>query len=208
MTSIVLADDHLFLRAGVEAVLGRLGMSILASVDHGTAALAAIEQHDPDIVILDVNMPGMNGITVLETIRARGDSRPVILLTADLDDTALLAAVRAGVNAIVFKQGEGSSLQDAIASVIAGKRAIDPTLLDRALTLTTTMPRLSPLEMLNQKERQIAEAVALGMRNKEIAIDTGMSEGAIKVCLHRIYEKLGIDNRTELAAMVLGGKGK
>ncbi|GFM29118.1 response regulator transcription factor [Novosphingobium sp. PY1] len=208
MTSIVLADDHLFLRAGVEAVLGRLGMSILASVDHGTAALAAIERHDPDIVILDVNMPGMNGITVLETIRARGDSRPVILLTADLDDTALLAAVRAGVNAIVFKQGEGSSLQDAIASVIAGKRAIDPTLLDRALTLTTTMPRLSPLEMLNQKERQIAEAVALGMRNREIAIDTGMSEGAIKVCLHRIYEKLCIDNRTELAAMVLGGKGK
>ena len=105
MTTIVLADDHPFLRTGVEGALASMGMEILASVENGADALDAIAANRPDVAILDVRMPGMGGVAVLEALRERGDDLPVILLTAELEDAALLAAVKAKVDGIVFKDG-------------------------------------------------------------------------------------------------------
>jgi two-component system nitrate/nitrite response regulator NarP len=203
MTRIVLADDHPFLRTGVEAVLTGMGIDIAASVDDGDAALEAIEREDPDVVILDIRMPRRDGISTLEEMRRRGDERPVILLTAELEDSALLAALKAKVNGIVFKDGAESRLHEAVTAVAAGESFIDPQLLSKAFDLAIDDGRRKPLEALSARELAIAQAVAAGKRNREIAETVGMTEGSVKVYLHRIYEKLGIDNRTELAILLL-----
>lgn len=204
---IVLADDHPFLRSGVEHVLGSAGIEIVASVDNGKAALEAIEQNDPDVAILDVRMPGLGGVPVLETMRARGDERPVILLTAEIEDAALLSAVKSRVNGIVFKDGAETRLADAIKAVVAGERFIDQALMQRALDLAVENPKPSALNKLSARELQIAEAVAAGKRNRDIAEEIGTTEGSIKVYLHRVYEKLGVGSRTELAVLILRERG-
>lgn len=207
MTRIVLADDHPFLRSGVEHVLGSAGIDIVASVDNGKAALEAIEESDPDVAILDVRMPGLGGVPVLETMRARGDERPVILLTAEIEDAALLSAVKSRVNGIVFKDGAETRLADAIKAVVAGERFIDQALIQRALDLAVENPKPSALNKLSARELQIAEAVAAGKRNRDIAEEIGTTEGSIKVYLHRVYEKLGVGSRTELAVLILRERG-
>ena len=133
MTSVIIADDHPFLREGVRAVLTQAGLEVSAAVGDGDDALAAIEQHDPDVAILDVRMPGCDGIEALQTMRKRGDQRPVILLTAVIEDRQLLEAMRAGVSGIVFKQGGENQLIEALDIVSKGGNAIPLELIGRAL---------------------------------------------------------------------------
>ncbi len=204
MTRVVIADDHPFLRTGVEAVLRSAGIEIAGSAGDGNEALQVIARCDPDVAIIDVQMPDRDGICVLEAMRTDGDQRPVILLTAHIDDDRLIAALRANVNAIVFKQGAEQSLVETIERVERGEKVIDPALTSRALDLT--LNGVGMLDRLAPRERQIADAVAKGLRNREIGAQLGMTEGSIKVYLNRIFDKVGVENRTELAILVHGKK--
>jgi two-component system nitrate/nitrite response regulator NarP len=199
MTSVLLADDHPFMRAGVEAVLRGTRFDIVAMVNDGEEALAAVARHDPDICIFDIRMPTRSGVEALQALRDKADMRPVVLLTAALEDHALLAAVRAGVNGIVLKDGAEDALIDALERVRRGEKAIPQALLQRALDLSLSGGKADPLGPLAPRERQIAAEVGRGLRNREIADALAMSEGTVKVYLHTIYQKLGIKNRTELA---------
>jgi two-component system nitrate/nitrite response regulator NarP len=144
-------------------------------------------------------MPRRNGVEALQALRSRGDTRPVVILTAALEDHSLLAAVRAGVNGIVLKDGAEDALIDALERVARGEKAIPQPLLQRALDLSLSGGKADPLGPLAPRERQIAAEVGRGLRNREIAESLSMSEGTVKVYLHTIYQKLGIKNRTELA---------
>ena len=201
MISVLLADDHPFMRAGVEAVLRGSRYELVATVSDGEAALAAVARHDPAICIFDIRMPLRDGVATLEAMRARGDARPVVLLTAEIEDRALYAAVRAGVNGIVLKNGAEDSLIECLDTVVAGRRSIDPDLLQRALDISLDGGKGDPLNRLAPRERQIAELVAQGLRNREIAERLTMSEGTVKVYLHGIYQKVGVENRTALALL-------
>jgi two-component system nitrate/nitrite response regulator NarP len=136
MMTILVADDHGFIRAGVAAVLHDSRFRVVAATASGEETLAAIATHDPDIVLLDINMPGMSGVQVLETLRARGDRRRVVLLTAELTDRNLLTVMRAGVEGIVSKDGAGDELIEVLDKVRAGERAISADLLQRALDIS------------------------------------------------------------------------
>lgn len=207
MTSIVIADDHAFLRAGLEQVLGSLGFAIAASVGDGDAALAAVAEKDPDLVIVDLRMPGRNGVAVLEALRSQGDMRPVLMLAAEIDDASLVAAIRLGVNGIVLKDSDASALRQAIDTVMAGDRAISMAMMERAFMLASQPAQTDPLDALSERDRRIVEGVAAGMRNREIAENLAISEGSVKVYLHRIFDRLNVGNRTELALLVRGGEG-
>lgn len=202
MTRIVLADDHAFLRAGVEGALRTLGMDVVASVEDGVAALAAIASENPDLVILDLRMPNMDGVQTLKAMRAQDDNRPVILLTAEIDDASLVEAARVKANGIVFKHGAENVLERAIRRVMSGERYLDMELMDRTLSLAAAESQPSVHEKLSKREFRIAMAVAEGKRNKEIAAEIGTTEGAVKIYLHRIFEKLSVKNRTELALLI------
>lgn len=201
MINVVIADDHPFLRAGLEAVLRAAGIEVVASVGDGDAALEAIADHDPDVVVLDVAMPKRDGLATLAAMRARGDKRPAVLLTASIDDQQLLAAVRHGANGIALKEDASGFLIDCIRSAKDGKRAFDPRLMERILDLTTGARPANRIDALTEREKAIAECVARGMRNREIGDELAMTEGSIKVYLHTIFEKVGVRSRIELALL-------
>lgn len=202
MIPILVADDHGFIRAGVDAVLRGTPFQVVATAASGEEALAAIEQHDPAVVLLDINMPGLNGVAALEALREKGDERPVVLLTAEITDRQLMAVMRAGVQGIVSKDGAESELIQVLERVHAGEKAIAPAFLQRALDLSLK-PASNPFAKLNARERDITRLVAKGMRNREIGQQLNIGEGTVKVYLHAIYQKLNIENRTELALMVV-----
>lgn len=203
MIPVLVADDHGFIRAGVEAVLRGTRFSIVAATASGEETLDAIKTHDPSIVLLDINMPGMNGVQALEALRERGDKRKVVLLTAEINDRQLMSVMRAGVDGIVSKDGAEDGLVDVLDKVHAGQKAIGPDFLQRALDLSLKPDSQGPLGKLNPRERKIAALVARGLRNRDIGAEMGIGEGTVKVYLHTMYQKLGIDNRTELALLAV-----
>ncbi|WP_333837353.1 response regulator transcription factor [Novosphingobium sp.] len=202
---ILVADDHGFIRTGVEAVLRDSRFHIVAATASGEETLAAIDTHDPEIVLLDIKMPGMSGVQVLERLRTRSDRRRVVILTAELSDTNLLAIMRAGVEGVVSKEGAGDGLVEVLERVAMGERVIAPDLLQRALDLSLRPEGAGPLDRLTPREKRIARLVARGMRNRDIGAELDIGEGTVKVYLHTMYQKLGIENRTELALMAVNG---
>ena len=203
MTRLVIADDHAFLRAGLEQMLGRKGHEIVASVGSGAEALAAIDALAPDLAILDLRMPEGDGLAVLADLRARDVAMPVLLLAAEIDDASLMRAMDLGVEGIVLKHADPAELHQAIAGIVAGSRHVDPELLQRAFALARQPAREAhPLDALSERDLRIARGVAAGMRNRDIGASLGISEGSVKINLHRIYDRLSIANRTELALLV------
>jgi len=206
MIRVLLADDHPFMRTGIEAVLRGSRFTVVATAASGREALDAVAEHDPEICIFDIRMPGLTGVELLQTVRGRGDKRRIVLLTAELEDDALLAAIKAGVDGIVLKDGAEDALLACLETVAAGSRAVPAELLERALQVSLDDSRGHPLDRLTPREKQIAEHVGRGMRNRDIAAALAMTEGTVKVYLHTIYQKLAIENRTELALLAHGGK--
>lgn len=203
MIGVLVADDHGFIRAGVSAVLRGTRFSVVAGAASGQETLAAIASNDPDIVLLDINMPGLNGVGTLEALRSQGDNRPVVILTAEISDRQLMAVLRAGANAIISKEGAEDELVDVLEKVHSGQKAVATPFLQRALDLSLQPEDKGPLDGLNARERRIARLVARGLRNRDIGQELAIGEGTVKVYLHAIYQKLGIDNRTELALLAV-----
>jgi two-component system nitrate/nitrite response regulator NarP len=201
MTRVLIADDHPIMLSGIEAILRDSSYEVVQTVSNGAAVLEAIPKARPDILILDVQMPERTGMDVLRTLRSRGDLRRIVLLTASLDDANLLEAVQLGVNGVLLKDGAQNLLLRCLDEVLKGNRWIDKSLLERALDLAMKGTAAPPegLASLSARERAVVGLVAQGLRNKEIAAELGITEGTVKVYLHRIYEKVGVSNRTELA---------
>lgn len=208
MPKVLIADDHPFIRTGVQAVLEPTEFKVVAAVASGAEALAAVGLQDPEICIFDVTMPAPDGVEALKSMRAAGDQRPVVLLTAQIDDQRLLEAIDAGVNGVVGKDGAEDVLVDALTRVMAGERVIAPDLMARAEQQLQRRSRPSPFATLTPRERTIVALVMRGTRNREIAGELGITEGTVKVYLHALYQKLGIDNRTELAVLALQHPGE
>lgn len=203
MTRLLIADDHPLMLSGLQAVLRRSEFEIVGKASDGLAVLDALEATAPDILVLDLKMPKLTGLEVLRTLRLNSDARPVVLLTAHIDDQSLLESLRLGVNGIIMKDDAETLIRACLEKVRDGERWIQPSIFQRALDLATGNGPLQkgPLARLAPRERAISRLVREGLRNREIADELGLTEGTIKVCLHRMYEKLGISNRTELALL-------
>jgi two-component system nitrate/nitrite response regulator NarP len=203
MTRLLIADDHPFIIAGLEAILRDSDFQIVCRARDGQESLDMLAECRVDILLLDVSMPRRGGVDVLRTLRGRGDNHSVVLLTASLEDHLLLEALQLEVNGIVLKESAQEQLLQCLCAVQAGRRWIEQDLLQKALQLTTRGAALNdPLAAITTRERAVVELVAQGLRNREIGSELGMTEGTIKVYLHRIYEKLNVSNRTELALLV------
>lgn len=194
-TSILIVDDHPMIRSAVAMLLAGSEFSVAASAASAAQALEAIRDSDPDMVILDIAMPGGSGLEVLRQVRGQGDSRPVIILTAHIDDFRVREAMGLNVNGIVMKDNDPAFLLDCLQSVRRGRQWLDPDLRERAAGLAARGPDAA----LSRRERQVVALVALGRRNREIAGELGITEGTVKVYLNAIFDKLGVANRTELA---------
>jgi two-component system, NarL family, nitrate/nitrite response regulator NarL len=205
MTRILLADDHPLMLSGIDSLLAHTDYEVIARLTDGNTALAAILASRPDIALIDVSMPGLSGTQILRTLRSAGSAVKVVILTAHLDDEDLLEAMRAGVEGIVHKDGGARQLVECLDKVATGGRWIPRDILIRVSELRRARAD-DPLNQLSTREREIAELVAQGMRNRAISEELGLTEGTVKVYLNRVYEKLGISSRTELALAINGGQ--
>ena len=202
MARIAVIDDHAFFRMGVEAALCDEGHEIVLSIGDGVDACAAVKRAGPDVILLDQRMSPVDGATVLKSLRANGVTLPVILLTNELSDAALLKVMQARVDAIVFKHCPEERLFEALEAVLAGRRFIDGDLIDMSLSLSSDQTEEPALDSLSKREQQITMLVCQGLKNREIGDQLGMSEGTVKLYLHNIYRKLGVANRTSLALKI------
>jgi two-component system nitrate/nitrite response regulator NarP len=202
MTRLLIADDHPVILAGLKATLEKAGYEVIATFLDGQEVLDRLPSLQADIIILDVEMPRQTGIDVLRAMRAAGDRRPVVLLTGSISDACLLEALQSGVHGIVLKGGAKDLLLDCLKAVRQGERWIERKLMQRALDVEIQGSGLGPLvSSLTSRERVLTGLIARGLRNQDIAKEMNITEGTVKAYLHRVYEKLGVGNRTELALL-------
>jgi two-component system nitrate/nitrite response regulator NarP len=205
MTRVLIADDHPMIGAALEMLLRGTDYQIVGRARSGEEALEQLKRLQPDLVLLDVNMPGKSGIDVLRRIRRDDAGRAVILLTAGMDDAQLIGTDGLDPDGIVLKTTDPALLLECMDVVRAGGSWVDPEVSAR---IAAVKSRAASGPALTPRERQLVDLVRRGMRNRDIAAELGVTEGTVKVYLHAIFDKLGVDNRTELAmraASLLGG---
>ena len=201
MTRVLLADDHPMIGSALEMLLRGTDYELVGRARSGTEALEHVARLKPDLVLLDVNMPDGSGIDVLRRLRKAGEERPIILLTAGLDDPQLIAADDLEPDGIVLKTSDPALLLECMDQVLKGKTWVDPEVVART---TAAKQRSVSLPSLTPRERELVELVRQGLRNRDIAARLGVTEGTVKVYLHSIFDKLGVGSRTELAIRASG----
>src|SRR6516164_9067066 len=198
--SIVVTDDHPAVLHGVVDVLeSNSDMNVVAACTNGTAALRAIRELAPTVAVVDILMPGLNGLDLVASISAERCPTNVVVLTATASEEQLLTAIAGGAKGIVFKDAALPELVQCVRRVAAGGQWLPSNLINAALARGARQAA----EPLTNRERQIVEMVAEGLSNKEIGRRLDLSEGTVKVHLHNVYRKLGVNNRTALAAMAI-----
>jgi DNA-binding NarL/FixJ family response regulator len=202
---VVLADDEQLLRAGFRMILDAHGdFDVVAEAANGWDAIVAAAAHEPDVVVMDVRMPELDGIAATETItREHPDVRVLILTTFDLDEYAF-AGLRAGASGFLLKNAPPDELVAAIRTVAAGDAVVAPRVTRRLLeTFAQRMPTVTEaardqrLAELTDRERDVLQAIALGQSNLEIAVSLSVSEATVKSHVSRILAKLGLRDRVQ-----------
>jgi two-component system, NarL family, nitrate/nitrite response regulator NarL len=199
--TLVLADDHPILLEGLQQLLAlERDFAVLARCRDGEEALAAVRRHRPDILALDLHMPVKDGLAVLRELRAEPLPTRVVVLTASLGTDDVLEAVRLGAQGVVLKDTAPHLLVLCIRKVAAGghwlERSSIAEALDRLLRREEAIEQAA--ELLTPRELELVRLVARGLHNKEIARELAIAEGTVKIHLHNIYEKTGVDNRIAL----------
>ena len=198
---LVIADDHPLILHGLELFLRQEpDFEVVASCLDGIETLDAVHHLRPDILILDIQMPGKDGLTILRELHQAEVPTRVILLTAAMDEDSLLEAMRLGVSGLVLKDMTVPLLIQCIRKVYAGDQWLERHLISRAMEkmLRREAGAREVANVLTPREIEIVRLVASGLRNKEIADKLAISEGTVKIHLHRSYEKLQVDGRVAL----------
>lgn len=198
---VALADDHPIVLDGLEQLF-RLepDIAVVARCRNADEALRAIRTESPDVLVLDLLMPGGGGLDLLRALGDKDRRMRIVLLTAVIDDDQLLEAIRLGAQGVVLKDMAPQLLVEAIREVHAGGQWLEQGLGGRALRrLLSREKRASKAaRLLSSREREIVRLVAAGLRNRAIADRLSISEGTVKVHMHNIYEKLDVNGRVEL----------
>jgi DNA-binding NarL/FixJ family response regulator len=204
---LILADDHPIVLDGL-AQLFRVEpeFQVLARCRDGEEALGAVRTHQPDVLVLDIRMPRRDGLDVLRTVRLEGLPTRVVLLTAALEEEQLVEALRLGVGGVVLKEMAPHLLVEAVREVHAGGSWLDKGAVSRIVgkLLQKEEGMREAARVLTPRELEIVRMVARGLRNRAIAEELLITEGTVKIHLHNIYQKLGVDGRLELAVYAQG----
>jgi len=204
---VLIIDDHTLFRSGLQELLERRGIDVVGTVGDGEEGCALAAELQADVILLDVRMPGMGGLTVLERLKEAGVQTPVLMLTTSTEDRDLIAAVRAGAQGYLLKDLEPDELIESLGKITAGECVIAPEMAgvlarvvqgDEPITSSDTrFAELTPREM------EILCHLAEGQSNKVIARELGISNGTVKLHVRAILRKLQVRSRVEAAVLAV-----
>ena len=201
MIQVLLVDDQALVRAGLRRILrARDGFSIAAECDNGQAALDAVAQARPDIVVMDVRMPVMDGVAATRALRRGTDAPPVLVLTTFDDDDVLAGALRAGASGFLLKDAPAEDIIRAVRTVAGGGAWLDPTVTERVLATyrsNHSLPVASAHAVadLTEREVDVLRLIGRGASNAEIAEGLHIGEGTVKTHVGHIFDKLELRDR-------------
>jgi DNA-binding NarL/FixJ family response regulator len=199
---IVIADDHPVVRRGlVQFMADEEELEVVAECADGRSALEAVTRYAPDVLLVDLQMPQLDGIEVLRRLSAMPSPPPAVLLAGNISDDEVVEAMRLGVKGVVLKEMAPALLVACIRKVASGGTWLEKEAVGRALEkmLKQEQSRQKVREVLTPREIDIVKMVASGLGNREIGEKLFITEGTVKTHLHSVYEKLGIKGRVQLA---------
>lgn len=204
---VLVVDDHAVVREGLRAFLQlQDGLEVAGEAADGQAAIELAAELEPDVILMDLVMPGVDGVSAMRAIRERSPRSRVIVLTSFLDDERLMPAIKAGADGYLLKDVEPSELARAIRTAQSGAAMIAPTVAGRLLrTLSTPgiRPSTGDAERLTRRELEVLELIVAGRSNKRIAFELGIAEKTVKTHVGHLLAKLGATDRTQAALMAV-----
>lgn len=209
---VVVVDDHLIVREGLRMMLelGGEGFALVGDATDGATALRVVEELQPDVVLMDLRMPGMDGLEAITHIRQTWPQIAVVILTTYNEDELMVRGLRSGACGYLLKDTDRETLFHAIRAAARGEMLLQPEMLARVLALTsqaTGHPSSTGFHAggldLTEREREILQGVARGERSKEIAARLGISIRTVGAHLASIYTKLGVDSRASAVAIAI-----
>ncbi len=199
MTTAIVADDHALFRDGVCNTLARAGIEVVAQTNSGAGAVALAQNLRPDVVVMDLHMPGGDGVTATRALAADTN---ILILTVSDDDDELFAALEAGALGYLLKDSQPAALVRAVESVAEGNSVLAPGI-SRKVFAAIHRPSKG-LKELSNREREVLYLIAQGLSNSAIARKLKISEHTVKTYNERLYEKLGVSSRSEAATHGVG----
>lgn len=205
---ILIIDDHTLFRVGLQGLLEHRGIEVIAAVGDGQEGLTLAEELRPDVVLLDMRMPGgLDGLAVLRHLRQTGLRMPIAMLTTSSNEQDLVEALRSGAQGYLIKDMEPDDLVLALRDIVAGKTVVAPDLapvLAKVVQGESVIARdPSPFSELTPRESEILVLLAEGQSNKAIARNLGISDGTVKLHVKAILRKLGVHSRVEAAVIAV-----
>jgi two-component system, NarL family, response regulator YdfI len=200
---ILVADDHLIIRQGLRLILETQdGFDLVGEAADGAEAIRLCSELKPEVVLMDLRMPGMDGLTAIEHLRVEQPGIAVVILTTFNEDDLMMRGLRAGAKGYLLKDTDRDTLFNTIRAAKRGETLLNPEIMTRVLfQASQASTRVSAPTDLTGRELEVLRAVAQGERSKEIAIRLGISERTVKAHLASIYNRLGVDNRAAAIAV-------
>lgn len=208
MTSIVLADDHSVVRAGLRALLegGGSGFKVVGEASDGLEAVQLVERQRPDVLVVDVMMPGLNGIEVTRQVRQRAPRTRVVVLSMHASEPYVLEALRHGASGYVLKDSSSDQLVQAVREVAEGRPYLSPPLSERAIAAYVERAQpatLDAYELLTTREREVLQLAAEGLSNGEIAQRLTLSPRTVEMHRGNLMRKLDLGSQTEVVKFAI-----
>jgi two-component system nitrate/nitrite response regulator NarP len=196
---IVIVDDHPFFIHGLEKYLSSTGKYTIRSALSVSEAYTVLSEFDPNLVIMDISMAEGGGMAMLRHVKEKSPVR-TMFLTVQIDPEDTIEALKLGIDGIALKDRDPEEIIEVIDKVLAGGTSIDSAVTEGALRFSVShpTPSLRQEDLLTPRESAIVELVCRGMRNREIADCLSLTEGTVKVHLHNVYRKFGVNSRSEL----------
>ncbi|MGF1643145.1 MAG: response regulator [Thiotrichales bacterium] len=204
---VLIIDDHTLFREGLQGLLKHRNIEVVASVGDGRDGIRLADELVPDVILLDMRMPDIDGLGVLRALRQRGLQTPVAILTTSSNEKDLVDALRSGAQGYLLKDMEPDQLVVALYDIVAGKMIVAPALtqvLAKVVQGETITPEPSkPIDTLTPREAEILSLLADGLSNKVIAKHLGISDGTVKLHVKAILRKLDVHSRVEAAVIAV-----
>lgn len=204
---VLIIDDHTLFREGLQGLLARRGIEVVASLGDGQKGMRLAHELEPDVLLLDMRMPVTDGLSILRKLRQDKFEPAIVMLTTSSDERDLVEALRSGARGYLLKDMDPDDLVVALRDIVAGKTVVAPNLTQVLARVvqgdTPPDPEPSPINDLTPREAEILGLLAEGQSNKVIARNLGISDGTVKLHVKAILRKLGIHSRVEAAVIAV-----